>query len=111
MDFQKKPREVFCKKRCSSKFRKFHKKTPMLESLFNKMRFQHRSFPVKFPKTLGTLVLKNICKRLLLDFKVNKNVLYSHFLSNKANFSVTILEVLNRLYWNFLFMRKLKYRS
>ena len=30
--FQKQPPEVFCRKRCSLRFRKFHKKTPMLES-------------------------------------------------------------------------------
>ena len=32
---QKQPPEVFGKKRCSEKFRKFHSKTPELESLFN----------------------------------------------------------------------------
>ena len=95
MDFPKQPPVVFCKKRCSKKFRKFHRKTPMLESLFNKvaglkawnfikMRFQHRCFPVKFPKTLRTLILKNIYKRLVLDFKVNKYVQYPHFSSNQS---------------------------
>ena len=29
------PPEVFCKKRCSQKFRKIHMKTPLSESLFN----------------------------------------------------------------------------
>ena len=29
--------EVFCKKRRSLKSRKFHRKTPVLESLFNKV--------------------------------------------------------------------------
>ena len=29
------PLEVFCKKRCSQKFRKIHMKTPLSESLFN----------------------------------------------------------------------------
>ena len=33
---QKQPLEVFCKKRCSSKFRKFHRKTSVLKSLFNR---------------------------------------------------------------------------
>ena len=32
--FQKQP-EMFCKKSCSEKYRKFHRKTPVLESLFN----------------------------------------------------------------------------
>ena len=34
MQIQKQPPEVFCKKRCSEKFRKIHKKTPVPESLF-----------------------------------------------------------------------------
>ena len=58
------------------KFCKFHRKTPVLESLFNKVsgrqacifikkRLQHRYFPVKFAKVLTTPLLKNISKRLL----------------------------------------------
>ena len=51
----------------------------MLESLFNKVaelskacifikkRLQHRHFHVKFAKLLRTLILKNICGRLLLS--------------------------------------------
>ena len=35
MQIQKQPPEVFCKKRCSEKFRKIHKKTPVPESLFS----------------------------------------------------------------------------
>ena len=35
--FEKQPKEVFYKQRCSLKFRKFHKKTPMWESLFHKV--------------------------------------------------------------------------
>ena len=31
---RKQPLEVFCKKRCSLKFRKIHRKTPVSESLF-----------------------------------------------------------------------------
>ena len=52
---QKQPPESRCsvKKKCSKKFRKFHRKTPVLESLFNKI-------------TGLTPVLKNICQRLLL---------------------------------------------
>ena len=34
---QKQPLEVFCKKRYSLKFRKFHRKTPVMESLYNKV--------------------------------------------------------------------------
>ena len=36
MDFQKQPQEMLCKKR-SKKFCKFHRKTPVLESHFNKV--------------------------------------------------------------------------
>ena len=32
--FQKQPPEVFCKKRCSEKFRKIHRKATVPESLF-----------------------------------------------------------------------------
>ena len=32
--FQKQPSEVLCKKLCSQKFRKIHRKTPVPESLF-----------------------------------------------------------------------------
>ena len=68
-DQQKQPPEVFCKKRCSQKFRKFRRKTPMLEGLqaLLKKRLQHRYFPVKFAKFLRTSMLKNIHKWLLLD--------------------------------------------
>ena len=69
---EKQPPEVFYEKRCSQKFRKFHKKTPVLESLFNeacnfiKKRLQQRCFPVKFAEFLRTTIFKNICERLLL---------------------------------------------
>ena len=45
------------------KFRKFYRKTPVLESLFIKKRLQHRCFLVKFAKFLRTPILKNICER------------------------------------------------
>ena len=38
---QKQPPEVFCRKKCSEKFCKFHRKTPVLESLFNKVASLH----------------------------------------------------------------------
>ena len=43
---------VLCKKRYSENFRKIHKKTPVLESLFNLrlQRLQRRCFPVNFAK-------------------------------------------------------------
>ena len=74
---QKQPPEVFCKKRCSWKFRKIHRKTPVPESLFNKVaglrpatllkkRLWHRCFPVNFAKFLRTPFLQNTSGRLLL---------------------------------------------
>ena len=36
---------------------------------FIKKRLQHKCFPVKFAKSIRTLILKNICKRLLLFLK------------------------------------------
>ena len=35
--FQEQPPEVFYKKRCSQRFRNIHRKTLLLESLFNKV--------------------------------------------------------------------------
>ena len=53
--------EVFCEKRCSWKFHKIYRKTPVLESIFNKVtdlrlaalfkkRLWHRCFPANFVK-------------------------------------------------------------
>ena len=39
---------------------------------FIKKRLQHRCFPVKFAKLLRTLILKNICKRFLLEVDICK---------------------------------------
>ena len=75
--FQKQPTEVFCEKRCSKKFRKNHRKTPVPESLFykvsglrpatlSKKRLRHRCFPVNFVKFLRTPFLQNTSGRLLL---------------------------------------------
>ena len=61
--FQKQLPDVFCKKICSEKFRKFHGKPPILNSLFNKVadlqtwtfikkRLQHRCFLVNIVKFL-----------------------------------------------------------
>ena len=63
---QKQPPDVLCKKRCSQKF---HRKTPVPESLFNKVRpqpatllrekFWHRCFSVNFTKFRRKLFLQN----------------------------------------------------
>ena len=74
---QKQSTEVFRKKGFLKKVRKFPGKTPVLESLFNKVpglrtcnfikkRLQHWCFHVKFAKFLRTSILKNIFERLLL---------------------------------------------
>ena len=63
---------------------KFHRKTPVLKSLFNKvagikpgtsLTFLKKDsntgvFPVKFTKFLGAPILKNICEPLLLYLQV-----------------------------------------
>ena len=74
---QKQPPEVFCKKKVFLKLLQFHRKTPVLECLFNnvaglepcnfiKKILRHWCFPVKVAKFLRTAILNNICKRLLL---------------------------------------------
>ena len=78
--FQKQPLKVFCKRRCSEKICKFHRKTPVLKSDFNK-KLQHMCFPVKFVKLLRIPILKNICERLVLYFHYNSlhDFHYHHF--------------------------------
>ena len=58
---QKQPPEVFRRKSFFSKFCKFHRKTPVLKCIFNKVcknfakkRLQHRCLPVKFAEFLKT---------------------------------------------------------
>ena len=58
---QKQPQEVFVKKVVLKNFGNYHRKTPVLKALL-----QYRTFPVKFQKVLRTLILMNICERLLL---------------------------------------------
>ena len=87
---KKHPPELLCKKRCSSKFRKFYRKTTVFKSLFNKVagsqacnffkrRLQRRCFPVKFVKFLRTSTLKNICERLLLLWNNTSTILASAY--------------------------------
>ena len=77
MEVKKQPPEVFCKKSCSKKFREIPRKTPVPESLFNKVaglrpatllkkRLWHRCFPGNFVKFLRTPFLQNTSGRLLL---------------------------------------------
>ena len=60
----KHPPEVFCKKMCSYKFRKFAGKHKCKRLL--KKSLWHRCFPVKFSKFLITTFSHNTCGRLLL---------------------------------------------
>ena len=62
---QKQPPDVFLKKRCSEKFRKIHRKTPVPESLFL-IKLLARCFPVTFTKFLRTPFSQNTSGRLLL---------------------------------------------
>ena len=61
-------RRCSLKKRCSQKFCKIHRNTPVPESLFKstllKKRLWFKCFPVKF---LRTLYLQNTSRRLLLQ--------------------------------------------
>ena len=67
-------RKFSAKKRSSYKFHKFHRKAPVLGSLFNdnftKNRLQQRRFPMKFEKFLRSPILKIICERLLLKIEI-----------------------------------------
>ena len=82
--FQSKPPEVFYKKSCSFKVRKYQTKIPMLGSVFNKVpglracnfitsKLQHSCFLVKFAKFSRISILKNIGKRLLLYIHYNSH--------------------------------------
>ena len=64
---QMQPPELFCKKRCSQKFHKIHRKVAGLRpaTLFKKSLW-HRCFPVNFAKFLRTPFLQNTSGRLLL---------------------------------------------
>ena len=78
---QKQPPEVFYKKADLKNFAISHRKTPVLESLFNKVadlqacnvikkRLQYGCFPVNIAKSLKAAILKIICKRLLLPLEL-----------------------------------------
>ena len=70
---------MLCKKICSLKVRKYHRKIPVLQSVFIKACnfvtkiLQHRCFRVKFAKFLRIPILKNICERLLLYLHYNSH--------------------------------------
>ena len=88
---QKQPPEVLCKKRCSYKFLKIHRKTPVPEFLFNKVRlhtatllkkrFWHKCIFVNFPKFLRKHLLQSTSGRQLLHM-----TLCSTYLLNDKNY-------------------------
>ena len=65
---------MFFKEDVLRNFAKTHRKTPVPESLFNKVaglkackkRLQRRGFPVNIVKFLRETIFKNICEQLLL---------------------------------------------
>ena len=74
---EKQPLEVFYKNAALKNFAISHRKTPVLESPFNKVadlqacniikkRLQYRCFPVNIGKSLRAAILRIICERLLL---------------------------------------------
>ena len=90
-NFQKKSFADVLQNRCSSKFRKFYRKTPVLDSPFNKL-FQNETptqcFPVKFAKFWRTYFFREHLWWLLLgflEFIVSKDSVYFvlHFLHGR----------------------------
>ena len=77
--YQKQPTEVFFVKRCSQKFHKIHRKTPVPESFFKKNRLWHRCFLVNFVKFRITPFLQNTFGRLLLNYFFTQAVIVIKF--------------------------------
>ena len=81
--FQNQPPGVFCKKGNLKNFEKIHRKTHVLESLFNKAaglqpcNFIKKRFQQICEISKNTyFILKNICKRLLLKYSALVSVEY-----------------------------------
>ena len=78
IDFRKQLFANVLQNSCSQKFRNIHRKTLVLESLFDKETFvikkklQHRCFPVNITKFLRTPFSQNISGRLLVDFLIEE---------------------------------------
>ena len=77
----------------------FQRKTPVLESLFNKVaglrarsfikkRLQHRCFPVKLATFLRTSILKNICEQLVAKISTLQKKLFINFFNKIMNFVI-----------------------
>ena len=69
---------------------------------FNKKRLQHRCFPVNIVKFLTTVILKNIFKRLLLNFRMKAlaltNCVFVHFYEREL-FRYVSLEIFLWRFW------------
>ena len=72
---------------------------PVSESLFNKAvglqvcnfikkRLEHRCFPMIIPKFLGTPILKNICKQLILFIQMICRLVFSRFMELRGNLGI-----------------------
>ena len=96
------------KEGCSQKFLKIHRKTPVSESLFNKVagltpatffkkRISRRCFPVNFAKFLRTPFLQNTSRRQLLQ---------CHWFSHgSTGFLMTNLKTLGNCMFGRLFLK------
>ena len=68
--------KVFCKKRCSKKFCKIHRKTPVPETLSLKKSLWHWWLPVNFAKFLKTSFFTEHLRWLLLSQAMWIGLLY-----------------------------------
>ena len=70
---------------------------------FIEKRLKHRCFPVNIVKFLRTLILKNICKRLILMLKISNISLESWkqiYWKPKEWFKVSISQIISSNKWN-----------
>ena len=90
-------------------FCKIHRKTPALESFFNKEKLQHRYFPLNSSKFLTTRFSQNTSERLLLSLIImhffswlNQGIKFSRIRTEygdlliKSPYSVQIVKILTR---------------
>ena len=73
-----------CEKRCSLKFHKFHRKTHVLKSRFNKDT-PTQVFSCEIAGFSRAPVLKNICERLFLSFSEHLQVTVSETSKSTIN--------------------------
>ena len=71
MNVQKQPPEVFCRKMCSWKFHKIHRKTPVPEAFFNRLWPQACNFIKK--ETLVQVFSCEFCE-------ISKNTFFREYI-------------------------------